>query len=74
MEGASTRAEKRALMRELRDKLTELELPTQIEDRQKEFYGSVSRLGKSIDKHFKPEDFGNRETKLDEGLLDQVVA
>jgi len=74
VEGASTRAEKRALMRELRDKLTELELPTQIEDRQKEFYGSVSRLGKSIDKHFKPEDFGNRETKLDEGLLDQVVA
>ena len=32
-------------------------------------------MGKSIDKHFSHSaSFGNRETKLDEKLLDQVIA
>ncbi len=39
-----------------------------------DFYGSVSRLGKSVDKHFGTSSFASRETDLDAKLLDEVVA
>lgn len=71
---ASSKAEKKQLMKDLNDKFLKLELPGQIAAQQKEFYGSVSRLGKSVDKHFGASSFGNRETNMDEKLLDQVIA
>ncbi|QDZ19364.1 RMD5-like protein [Chloropicon primus] len=74
LEKSASREEKKRLLKELHDKLLTLRLPGQIEDKQKEFYGSVSRLGKSVDKHFKSESFGDRETNLDDELLDKVIA
>jgi hypothetical protein len=74
MEQSTSREERKNLMNTLHDKLQKLELPGQVAAQQKEFYGSVSRLGKSIDKHFSPSSFGNRETNLDENLLNQVIA
>mmetsp|Transcript_35668 Transcript_35668/g.77606 ORF Transcript_35668/g.77606 Transcript_35668/m.77606 type:complete len:388 (-) Transcript_35668:80-1243(-) len=70
----ATVAEKDELMKALHEKLVKLELPGQIASAQKDFYGSVSRLGKSVDKHFGTSSFASRETNLDAKLLDEVIA
>ena len=67
-------ATKTRLMGELHTKLMELKLPGQIATQQKDFYGSISRLGKVVEKYFAMPSFSNRETHLDEKLLNEVIA